>query len=210
MKIKIFFQDLFWRPLGAVVRFVWVIHPYRGKMILLSSDTSLAAIDIVSLYGLRIKIEVSFKEALRRLGSYAYHFWTMMKKKTKRCSGDEYLHRADKEYREKFFEKIRAYHVQVQLGVIAQGLLQYLSITKSEIVWKFFGSWIRTIRANVLPSESIVAVALSNGYLNFLVEGIGPVSFKKFLRKRILLSGFSLKYLNRAAWPLIFQQFFIF
>ena len=60
-------RDLLWRPAGRLVRFVAVIHPTRGSCLLMCTDTSLAAIEIVRLYGLRFKIEHTFKQAVRRL-----------------------------------------------------------------------------------------------------------------------------------------------
>ena len=50
--------DLCWRPIGRLVRFVLVIHPDRGRKILLSTDLSLAALPIIELFGVRFKIEV--------------------------------------------------------------------------------------------------------------------------------------------------------
>ena len=67
--------DLLWRPAGRLVRFVVVVHPTRGSCILMCTDTSLSAVDIVRLYGLRFKIEHSFKQATCQIGSFAYHFW---------------------------------------------------------------------------------------------------------------------------------------
>ncbi len=67
--------DLLWRPLGRLVRFVAVTHPTRGSCLLMRTDTSLSAIEIIGLYGLRFKIEHSFKQAVRPIGSFAYHFW---------------------------------------------------------------------------------------------------------------------------------------
>ena len=64
--------DLFWRPLGRLVRFVWVIHPSRGRLVLLCTDLTLPPLDIIRLYGWRFKIEVSFKQAIHTLGAYAY------------------------------------------------------------------------------------------------------------------------------------------
>ena len=55
-------RDLLWRPAGRLVRFVAIIHP-KGACILMCTDTSLSAVDIVRLYGLRFKIEHSFKRA---------------------------------------------------------------------------------------------------------------------------------------------------
>src|SRR6195256_5602740 len=67
-------RDLLWRPVGLLVRFVAVIHPTRGACILMCTDTTLCAVDIIRLYGLRFKIECSFKQAVRQIGSFAYHF----------------------------------------------------------------------------------------------------------------------------------------
>ena len=68
-------RDLLWRPAGRLVRFVAVIHPTRGSCLLMCTDTSLAAIEIIRLYGLRFKIEHTFKQAVRLIGSFSYHFW---------------------------------------------------------------------------------------------------------------------------------------
>ena len=54
-----------------MVRFVAVIHPSRGRRIMMSTALSLPPIDIIALFGLRFKIEVSFKQAVRTIGSYA-------------------------------------------------------------------------------------------------------------------------------------------
>src|SRR5208283_6142117 len=59
--------DLLWRPAGRLVRFVVVVHPTRGSCILMCTDTSLSAVDIIRLYGLRFKIECSFKQAVRQI-----------------------------------------------------------------------------------------------------------------------------------------------
>lgn len=79
--------DLIWRPLGRLVRFVLVDHPRRGKCMLLCTDLSLTAIDIIQLYGLRSKIEVAFKAALLILGGYACHFWMRAMTPRKRGEG---------------------------------------------------------------------------------------------------------------------------
>jgi hypothetical protein len=70
-------SDLLWRPAGRLVRFVAVIHPTRGSCLLMSTDLSLSAVDIIHVYGLRFKIEHSFKQATRLIGAFAYHFWMM-------------------------------------------------------------------------------------------------------------------------------------
>src|SRR5437762_12902597 len=64
----------------------------------------------------------------------------------RRVSGNQYLHRKSADYRNAVRRKIAAYHRHIQLGLIAQGLLQILSAIKSNLVWQSLGSWIRTIR----------------------------------------------------------------
>ena len=177
--------DLIWKPLGRVVRFVAVVHPARGRCLLLCTDLTAAAIDIIRLYGIRFKIEVSFKNALRVVGTYAYHFWMSAMTPIKRGSGNQYLHRETEKYRQAVRCKIAAYHRYIQVGLIAQGLLQYLSATFPQLVWKNFGSWLRTIRPGIPPSEMVTAQALRNCFPEFLTSNLKSVPLTKFILERV-------------------------
>lgn len=121
-------MDLVWRPVGKIVRFVFVVHPTKGSAIFMTTDLSLDPIEVIKLYSLRFKIEVSFKQAMRNIGAYSYHFWMQAMDRIKKCSGDQYLHRKTEKYRKQVKRKIHAYHVHVQIGLIAQGILQILSL----------------------------------------------------------------------------------
>ena len=177
--------DLLWRPVGILVRFVLVDHPTRGKCLLMSTDLSLEPLDIIRLYGWRFKIELSFKHAVHTIGTYAYHFWMQGMKPLRRRHGNQYLHRESERYRANVMRKLDAYHRFVHAGIVAQGLLQYLSSTFPALVWGSFGSWLRTIRVGIPPSEMVTALALRNTLPHFLLGGQGDCIFAKFIAERI-------------------------
>src|SRR3979490_144131 len=176
--------DLLWRPAGRLVRFVAVVHPTRGSCILMCTDTSLSAVDIIRLYGLRFKIECSFKQAVRQIGSFAYHFWMKDMIPLRYRNGNQYLHRKSADYRSRVKRKIRAYHAFIQAGVVAHGLLQYLAVVAPKLVLDSFGSWLRTIRPGVPPSEFVVANALRQTLPEFLMGPAKNDSLTKFITDR--------------------------
>jgi DDE superfamily endonuclease len=177
-------RDLLWRPAGQLVRFVAIIHPTRGPLLLMCTDVSLGAIDIIRLYGLRFKIEHSFKQAIRVIGSFAYHFWMKEMVPLRYRNGNQYLHRQSSKYRAHVKRKVHAYHVFIQAGVVAQGLLQYLAVVAPKLVWGSFGSWLRTIRPGIPPSEFVVANALRRTLPEFLLDSSKACSLAKFIADR--------------------------
>ena len=89
-------------------------------------------------------------------------------KRVRRGGGDQYLHRTDDKYRADVRRKLRAYHIYVQLGCVAQGLLQHLAINHTAEVWHCFRSWLRTMNPAMPPSELVVANALRSTLPVFL------------------------------------------
>ena len=177
-------RDLLWRPVGLLVRFVAVIHPTRGTCILMCTDTTLSAVDIIRLYGLRFKIECSFKQAVRQIGSFTYHFWMKDMIPLRYHNGNQYLHRKSADYRSRVKRKMRAYHAFIQAGIVAQGLLQYLAVVAPMLVWDSFRSWLRTIRPGISPSEFVVANALRQTLPDFLLAPAKTDSLMKFIADR--------------------------
>jgi len=88
----------------------------------------------------------------------------------------------------KVFDRLvlqRAYHRHIQIGLIAQGILQYLAVSCPRLVWASFVSWLRTIRPGLPPSELVTAAALQNSLPVFLAQRQTVPLFKKFLREHI-------------------------
>ena len=177
-------HDLLWKPAGCIVRFVVVKHPSRGGCVLMSTDMTLDAVEIIRLYGLRFKLEFSFKQAVHTIGTFSYHFWMQSMTPLKRNAGTQYLHRKSPKYRQAVVRKLRAYHVFVQAGLIAQGIMQYLAATYPESVWMTFGPWLRTIRPGVPPSEFVTASALRESLPHFLADAQNSNIFAKFVAEQ--------------------------
>jgi len=77
--------------------------------------------------------------------------------------------------------KIAAYHRYVQLGCIAQGLLQYLTVKFGSRVWQHFNSWMRTMDTDRSPSEMVVGQALRSSLPSFLATTHGKRELEKFI-----------------------------
>ena len=73
---------------------------------------------------------------MRQIGSFAYHFWMKDMIPLRYHNGNQFLHRKSADYRSRVKRKMRAYHTFIQAGVVAQGLLQYLAVAATKLVWE--------------------------------------------------------------------------
>jgi len=117
-------------------------------------------LDVILLYGHRFKIETGFRQAIHVLGSYAYHFWMKGMVPIARRSKGQDLQGKTKKYNQQIWRKMKAYHLYVQLGCIAQGLMLLLAVQHGTTVWYHFRSWLRTMDPARPPSELVVAYVL--------------------------------------------------
>ena len=180
--------DLLWRPAGQVLRFVIVVHPTRGQCILMTTDLSLEPIEVIRLYRLRFKIEVSFKQAVHTIGTCYYHFWMTDMAPLKRNQGNQYLHKKSELYRAHVKRKIHAYHCFVQAGIIA-----YMDVGKG-----------REQGAEALLKDcfNIWLVLSLNRFGTLLAHGCGPLGQECLLLSTLPLWRLEIPILN-FSWLLI-------
>jgi len=117
------------------------------------------------------------------VGSYAYHFWMDAMKPRRRGKGYQYLHRQSQTYRDAVRRKMNAFHSHVQLGCVAQGLLQHLALNHTAEVWQQYRSWLRTMNPALPPSELAVACALRSTLPEFLQAAMLPHKLRIILRR---------------------------
>ena len=179
--IRYFARQFLWRPLALPILVVAVIHPVRGSILLFSTEVTLAPLEVLRLYGRRFKIEVCFKSAIYTVGAFAYHFWLRTMPRLARGAGDQDLRKSSPAYRRQVTRKVAAYERFMQVGLIAQGLLQYLALSLPQDVWRHFGGWLRTMNTHQCPSETVTAQALRRTWPEFLTTLPKTHTLRKFL-----------------------------
>ncbi len=175
-------MDLLWKPVGRVVRFVLVRYPNKGQCIFMTTDLTLDPLAVIEMYVKRFKIEISFKQSVHTIGSFGYHFWLQDMQRIKRGSGNQYLHRKSKDYREAVMAKVESYNRFVAIGLAAQGFMQYLSTYFPAEVYAF-SPWLRTQTKSGHPSEETVLNALMAALPAFLASTPDTSALKKILTK---------------------------
>ena len=159
-RVRYLCLDLIWKPAHGILRF-FLIETARGRLILMSSDLTLDALQALSLYTARVHIESLFASVKNLLGGLAYHFWSkylapVSRRPTHGSQPAPISSRPDRTRNtlaaiEKFFA----------LHLIVLGILQLLAATRSEAVRKHAHCWLRTPSGKV-PSDFISRTALAN------------------------------------------------
>ncbi|WP_019915139.1 hypothetical protein [Paenibacillus sp. HW567] len=155
--------ELLWgQGLYQELRFVLVVHEGR-RSILVSTDLSLAAPDIIRLYGYRFKIECTFREMKQVTHAFGYRFWSKSMPKLNRFLKKEETHPLEavknEQNRQRIQKTIQEIEGFVMCQCISMGLLQLIALRFSGRTLGLFFRYLRT------PSHAVVSEANVAAYL---------------------------------------------
>ncbi|WP_233277442.1 hypothetical protein [Paenibacillus durus] len=165
--------NLLWgQRLYQELRFVLV---KRGSQfaILVSTDRTLSATEIITLYGYRFKIECTFREMKQVIGAFGYRFWSKSMPKLNRYLKKDAPHPLeeikDERDQERIWQTLRAIEGFVMCQCIAMGLLQLIALRFSGRVPVLSFRYLRT-PSHAVVSEATVAVYLRKSIFRWFAQ----------------------------------------
>ena len=172
-------KELLWGS-GVYVPMSFILVKYydedkkeERREVLGSMDTTLTTREIMELYSYRFKIEVQFKADKSVLGIFSYRFWTgsqpWLNKRRKKGDPDPLEKVTDPEDRKKILETLHATELFVFCGIVAQGILQNISLRFASEGDRSDLRYQRT-PANAAPSEENIMHVLRIKLPGFLAS----------------------------------------
>ncbi|WP_245233337.1 transposase [Paenibacillus maysiensis] len=178
--------DLLWgQGWYQELRFVLV---QRGthRSILVSTDLTLAATDIITLYGYRFKIECTFREMKQVIGAFDYRFWSKSMPKLRRYLKKEEAQPLeqvkDTQDQQRIRQTLRAMECFALCQCIAMGLLQLIALRYSGHVPGLFFRYLRTPSRAVVSEATVVAYICKSIFHLFNQNQHLPIT--QFIRSR--------------------------
>lgn len=156
--------DLFWKPIQDRVRFV-LVEDGKDRFILLCSDLTLSAENIIKAYSYRFKIEVNFKVLKHLIGAFFYHFWTRVWPGIRTGKRNNFSQTNDPFCERLIQQTTNAIEGFVNFACIATGILQILALNCHQTIWENYRGWLRTITSTI-PSEEVVRSVIQQEYFH--------------------------------------------
>jgi hypothetical protein len=154
--------DLIWKPVGDKIRFVLVVDGTE-RFILMCSDLTLPAPQIVRAYSYRFKIEVSFKVLKHLMGAFYYRFWTSAWPRIGKHTVSNLSDITDSRCKRLIQQTADAIEAFANFACIATGILQIIALNFHETIWKKYAGWLRTVTSTI-PSEEVVKSVIQQEY----------------------------------------------
>jgi len=160
--------DLIWKPVREKVRFVLVVDGTE-HFILMCSDLTLSALDIIRAYSYRFKIEVSFKMLKHLMGAFFYRFWTSAWPRIGKKTVSDLSQITDHRRQRLIRQATNAIEAFANFGCIATGILQIIALSSHQTIWKKYAGWLRTVTSTIPSEEVVKSVVQQEYYHNFCV-----------------------------------------
>ena len=154
--------EFYWDSPKTPLLFVLTQLPNGKQLILLSSDLTLSGPEVIVAYGLRFKIEVTFRTLVHLLGGFAYRFWLKAMKTAPTWPTNLNLADYPETVQARILAKVEAFERFINLNAIALGLLQILALEFPTQVWFHFPRWFRTLPKHGYPTERVAQLALQH------------------------------------------------
>ena len=154
--------DLLWKPINEKLRFVLVADGDE-RFILMGSDLTLGARDMILAYSYRFKIEVTFKVLKHLIGAFFYRFWTTAWPRIGKATNNDLSNVTDDRRQRLIAETTDAIEAFVNFGCIATGILQILALSCHKTIWQRYMGWLRTVSSSI-PSEEVVQSVVQQEY----------------------------------------------
>lgn len=173
--------EYYWDSPTHPVLFVLTQQADGKQMILLSSDVTLSAKQVMETYAKRFKIEVTFRMFVLLLEGFAYRFWLKALDKLPTWPQSMVLADYDDTLQTQILDKAETFERFVNLNAIALGLLQVLAIEMPELIWNRFPAWFRSLPNHGYPSERVVRMTLQHQQDTVLAESREDLLLAKLL-----------------------------
>ena len=150
---------LWGQKLYQPLRFV-LINDDEKQVILVSTDLTMSAEDIIVAYAYRAKIETMFKVFKQQFGGLCYHFWTKavpkLNRYRKKGSPDPLLQVTDTKEKERIIKALKATEGYVLFASIAMGITQMLCLNYKGMIRVSSYRYLRTESRQVMSEASMM------------------------------------------------------
>ncbi len=180
--------ELYWDNKVEPLRFVLTVTDDGRRAILVSTNMRLSAVQIITAYGWRFRIECSFRALVMLLWGFSYHFWTKsLPLASRRHPQRLELGELDEVAAQKARDTVAASERFVLLAGLALGVLQHLSLKMPEQVWSGFPTWF--VSHAQQPSEEVTRLTLQHEWARISPRSRAGLLVAKMIDARLPAAG---------------------
>lgn len=174
-QIRYFSQEYLWgQGLYMPLQFVLIEEEDR-QLILVSTDLTMTAQDIITAYAFRVKIETMFKVFKQQFGGLCYHFWTSAMPKLNRYRRKNnpapLLQVKDIQKQRRIVNTLKATEGHILFACIAMGITQMLCLKYGGKDWASGCRWLRTSSSEIISEASMMAYLRRNLFRFMALQG---------------------------------------